>query len=442
MDQKEIENLGKWHLSKYALFTENPNNSNEIFYVNTLFRKFCILTKEEFNLLFKIQNSIIEKSIFKKFIDEKIIVNFNELAYLEAKLKTEIYYNNDIKVSICPTLNCNFDCLYCFEKHRPGKMSLEIQNKTINLIKKMALKVKSNNIGVCWFGGEPLLYPDIIENISKKLISFCEENNIRYSANIITNGYLLTQEIVDMLNSVKVFKYQITIDGIGKTHDYTRHLINGNGTFDKIVKNLKEIKIPISTKVYIRNTLYQGNLEDKEKVKKLIEEIKEISGNNLIYYAGRVFYNENLQGKENQINLVHSSLIDKNNFIIKGFDIPEGKIYCTGQRFGSIAIDEKGDLYKCRDEQREGHNFGNINTWDFLNPISSAENPDMITCYLNSAFALDDKECRECVWVPFCRGSCANQRLFYKKSCLPYKNIPDYFVLNVAKYYLKNKLIK
>ena len=441
MKKQEIENFNKWHLSEYALFTENPNNKNQIFYVNTLFREFCVLTREEFNLLFKISNSIIEGSIFKKFIEKKIIVNFNELNFLDAKVKKDLYLLNDLQISICPTLNCNFDCLYCFEKHRPGKMSLEIQNKTIDLIKKMALDRKVKRIGVCWFGGEPLLYPDIIEYMSKELISFCDQNDIRYSANIITNGFLLTQEIADMLKSVKVRKYQITIDGIGEVHNYTRHLVNGGGTFDKIVKNLKEVKI--SGLIDIRNSIYESNLKDKDKVKELVEDIKKISGNNLNYYVGKIFYNENLEGKENQLKILSSQKIEKTVILPNGFKMPEEKYLCTGQRLGCITIDEKGNLYKCRDEQREGHHFGNINTWDSLDPINSAENPDMITCYLNSGFGLEDEECRKCIWVPICRGGgCANQRIFYGKKCIPYKDKPDYFVLNIAQYFLKNKLNK
>lgn len=437
MDQKEIENLGKWRLSKYALFTENPNNSNEIFYVNTLFRKFCILTKEEFKLLFNFNNSIIEIKTLNKFIKEKIIVNFDELAYLKAGIINNAYFIKDISITICTTLNCNFDCIYCFEKHRVGKMSLEVQNKSIELIKKTLEITGANKLRIHWFGGEPLLYPDVIDHISKELISFCKEKNIFYTASIMTNGYLLTQEIADLLYNLKVNKYQITIDGIGKTHDYTRHLVNGQGTYDKIIENLKKIKI--HGRIDIRNTLHENNKEEANEVKKIINEIKNNTGNDLFYYTALVNYNDNLKNKDNQIKLL-SQQIENEKCPKRGFNIPVGT-NCSAQNVGRFTIDEKGKLYKCRDELREEYHFGDINTWDPANPILTAENPDMITCYLNSIYGLEDEECRECVWVPFCRGGCAKFRLFYNKKCLPYKNNPDYFVLGVAKYYLKNNLL-
>ena len=163
------------------------------------------------------------------------------------------------------------------------------------------------------------------------------------------------------------------------------------------------------------------------------------TGNDLFYYTALVNYNNKLKNKDNQIKLL-SQQIENKKCPKRGFNIPIGT-NCSAQNVGRFTIDEKGKLYKCRDELREEYHFGDINTWDPANPILTAENPDMITCYLNSIYGLEDEECRECVWVPFCRGGCTKFRLFYNKKCLPYKNNPDYFVLGVAKYYLKNNLL-
>ena len=43
--------------------------------------------------------------------------------------------------------------------------------------------------------------------------------------------------------------YQITIEGLKETHDKQRCLVNGNGTFDRIIKNLIDIKNNTKTNI-------------------------------------------------------------------------------------------------------------------------------------------------------------------------------------------------
>ena len=61
-----------------------------------------------------------------------------------------------------------------------------------------------------WFGGEPLLAPEIVESLSQRLIALADERGIEYDAGIITNGYLLDQDTVDMLARCKVCALQTT----------------------------------------------------------------------------------------------------------------------------------------------------------------------------------------------------------------------------------------
>ena len=41
--------------------------------------------------------------------------------------------------------------------------------------------------------------------------------------NMVTNGYLLTEPIVEMLDEVGVSRIQITLDGLKNYHDVRRH---------------------------------------------------------------------------------------------------------------------------------------------------------------------------------------------------------------------------
>ena len=80
------------------------------------------------------------------------------------------------------------------------------------------------SLSVAWFGGEQLLAADVIESLSKRLMAPAEEKGVDYRASIITNAYLLTQDVIDMLSAVKVTSAQVTIDGLC---DDARHRVSG-----------------------------------------------------------------------------------------------------------------------------------------------------------------------------------------------------------------------
>ena len=73
----------KWHLLKYALFAENPDNKEEIYCVNLLSGTWFTLNREEFLLLFKINE--LEKDVlkFKKLIQQGIVINFDEVELMK-----------------------------------------------------------------------------------------------------------------------------------------------------------------------------------------------------------------------------------------------------------------------------------------------------------------------------------------------------------------------
>src|SRR5690606_6953464 len=58
---------------------------------------------------------------------------------------------------------------------------------------------------------------------------------------IITNGLLLTPEIVDRLLPFGLRGVKVTLDGDRGTHNRMRPLRGGQGTFDRIVENVRKV---------------------------------------------------------------------------------------------------------------------------------------------------------------------------------------------------------
>lgn len=426
--------MGEWHVLKYVIFAKSLNI---VYCVNLLSGAFLSFTEEEYDLLFHKEKWDSNFNKIKKFVECGILVNFNEYEIIQTLIKLDNTYGEKLILSICPTMDCNFNCPYCFEEHRKGKMSLEIQDKIIELVNKISKNEKINKLQITWFGGEPLLYPDIIESLSDRLIKIAEKNKLKYFSNIITNGYLLNQKNADILTKAKVDNYQITLDGVGSIHNKTRCLKNGEPTFDKIIDNIKNTKITGIIK--IRQNIYKDNLNNIQELKDFLDNIKKTSVNNITYYFSDICNNDNIENNKN-IKLVSNLDFNKSKVFLENIFIPKKKKYsCGAQKMNFITIDELGNLYKCRDKIKLNDSFGNIIKWDPNNPLFTAKRPDMITNYINTIGAINDEECKNCVWFPVCVGGCPMYRIYYQKKCIPYKGYEKEFVLKIAEQYNKNE---
>lgn len=394
-----------------------------------LFRGTCgAYTPIELYLLDALDSLDEDHPILKRFRDRGLIVNFDERAAL-ASLARMACGASDVALTICPTMGCNFDCPYCFENHRPGRMSPETQENILALARRLLKAAGEKALRVAWFGGEPLLMPDIIEKLSCRLMALAAAQGATYSASIITNGYLLTQDVADMLERCRVQHAQITLDGIGPAHDKTRHLAGGGPTFEHIVENLRTLRLPFS--VSLRHNIYAGNRSQVAPLAKLAEQLAAQSGNHIACHTAIVHESNAATARNAQVRLLCGEEADELELSSQadGFHTGSG-IYCGAQRLYAVGVDDKGRLYKCwEDVDKPERSFGTARDWDPADPIATADAPDLLIRYLNTALPTDDPECGDCPFLPQCAGGCPNRRLFYRKSCPSWRDDPQRYVL-------------
>ena len=411
-----------WHPSRYNLFAKHPEGNG--FLVLNLFKGSMQVCSEIEVALIQIADQLdSDIEVLEKFKKYGFIVNFDELAALEAMGRKACAGSRAVSVTICPTVGCNFDCPYCFENHIPGKMSQQVQDDVVNLISRMMDSVAAKNLSVTWFGGEPLLAPDVIEALTQRLVSLAEEKHAEYQASIITNGYLLDQKNIDLLERCKVHRAQVTVDGLRDAHNATRYLAGGGPTFDKIISNLRDNKIPFA--VQIRHNTHAGNVDQIEPLKALIKQLSEESGNRLVYYSATVTGSDVADERGKQVDFI-SGDVEKNLWIYRvlrtGTLNLRGR-FCGAHVLSSVTIDDKGNLYKCWNEvDKPELSFATAAEWDITRPIETAACPDNLTKYLNTTCPIPDPECRECIWLPTCHGNCPNQRLTTGRFCYPFKD--------------------
>lgn len=156
-------------------------------------------------------------------------------------------------VTLDITNKCNLNCKHCYNKFKYSENFdyRQLSNKeVINLINILH---KNNCEGINFLGGEPLIRKDIVE-----IVDYCSKLNI--STSLTTNGILLNSKLYSELLHSGISGIDVSLDGLKNNNDFLR----GKGTFDKICKNLKEIKKYNHTKNILRisYTITRNNVHD------------------------------------------------------------------------------------------------------------------------------------------------------------------------------------
>jgi uncharacterized protein len=145
-----------------------------------------------------------------------------------------------LNLFLLPTERCNFRCTYCYEDFAIGKMRPSVINAVKALLSRRFPEL--HTLEISWFGGEPLIAKEIIEDISLHITQQLSIRPVNYKANITTNGYHLDVPTAARLRELGITFYQISLDGPQAIHDKTRIKANGKGTFTTIWSNLLALR--------------------------------------------------------------------------------------------------------------------------------------------------------------------------------------------------------
>ena len=152
-----------------------------------------------------------------------------------------------LRVTVLTTLQCNFACDYCFQgdhgdyNKNADKMSLADSERLATWIEGRLDELKPKRLTITFFGGEPLLNIPVIYDQAERALAACQKRGVTLALGIITNGLLLTEELVDRLVPYGLGYVKVTLDGDRDTHNRMRPLRGGQGTFDRIVENVRKI---------------------------------------------------------------------------------------------------------------------------------------------------------------------------------------------------------
>lgn len=351
-----------------------------------------------------------------KLYDRGMLVNANRDEICEMEEKEEkSEFSNYMQLILLPTEQCNFRCVYCYEKFERGKMSSETQDAIVKYIEDNIDRFSGLN--VIWFGGEPTEALDVMESLSMRMLEVCKRKKKVYNAGVTTNGYNLTLETFKKLKKMHVTEYQVTIDGLPSVHDNQRVLANGGKTFVVIMDNLIRIKenVKSSTITFlIRTNFSKEMLNHIDEFCEILDE--KLSDDKRFKYFWQLVGDYGYVKDESVRNLFGESkdykwLVENyanrmlNNYT-KALYGPDGGV-CYAFKRNSIVIDSAGSIRKCTcDLDCNINYFGEIGK--FFDTKKHEE-------WMNRRNITENSSCRLCKKRPLCH----NRACYKAKKCLP-----------------------
>src|SRR6267142_712314 len=228
---------------------------DEVFLMNTLTDAQLVVSTDVADLLDRISESPIEtlnaegRQAFELLWDNGFLVQdrATDRQALDRYLGEVKSDTAELNVTLLTTLQCNFACDYCFQgdhgdyNERADKMSLDTAQRTIAWMTRELDRVRPEKFVLTFFGGEPLLNLPVMYEVAERMWDATQARHVPMYVNIITNGLLLTPDVVDRMVPFGLNGVKITLDGDRDTHNRMRPLRGGQGTFDRIVENIRRV---------------------------------------------------------------------------------------------------------------------------------------------------------------------------------------------------------
>lgn len=331
----------------------------------------------------------------------------DETSLLQERINKIDNSGKDYLLTINPTLSCNFKCWYCYEKHpSQSQMNADILERVKKHISLVIQKIQPPTFHLGFFGGEPLLhYSNVVYPILNHLNKECEKYHIKSSIAFTSNGYLLTNKMIDEMAKLKVHSFQITLDGDKESHNQVRYPYQGADSFTRIVENIKTLlkkDIWVVLRINYTAQSLKGTQSISENFKDLTPKEKEkFQVDYQRVWQDRDSYSEDLKA------LLEECI---ESFEKKGINVTYSVMNqvwnsCYADKQNQAVINYNGLVYKCT-----ARDFNEKNSLGYLNEEGNIIwNQQKLNYRTN--IRLSKQICRNCRIAPLCGGTCAQRIL-------------------------------
>jgi MoaA/NifB/PqqE/SkfB family radical SAM enzyme len=160
-----------------------------------------------------------------------------------------------IEAQLIVTRRCNLSCGYCSEYDNfSAPIPLGILKQRIDALHRLRV------LNIALLGGEPLLHPEIDQVVAHA--------NRHAQVSLTTNGFLLSDEVIERLNQAGLSNLQVSIDTL--VPDPTRYI---QKSFRSVAPKLKRLQRLAQFDFHITLVLCE---ESKDEFKATLQELKSL----------------------------------------------------------------------------------------------------------------------------------------------------------------------
>jgi uncharacterized protein len=324
-------------------------------------------------------------------------------------------------LTITTTMECNLGCYYCYETRSGASLRTTDVSSIVDLITAGRRGAEDRRgVHVDWYGGEPLLNLEFLEQASQQLIAYCDRHAIKYDASIISNGTVWPADIPGFIARQRIRQAQISFDGMKANHDkrrrYRKGFNVGASSFDQAVQVVDELVR--CARVDIRFNTDRGNAEDLvpfidfalargwfEGDPAAVFQPARVSA-----YTDRSRFMENHRlslaefDKLRQVareRLEGRAKVDESQ-VPDGFPYPRSYV-CAALAVDSSVIGADGLLYRCGLQVGErGRHVGDL---------AGRQDPGPDAAWWDAFDPTAQPNCNRCSFLPICWGGCPKKHL-------------------------------
>ena len=305
---------------------------------------------------------------------------------------------------------CNLDCAYCYNKEnnvdRSEQMDISVFEKALSYIFENLNYYRIFTIQ--YFGGEPLLNVKFIRESIALAKEFEKKYDVKFAYSITTNGTVFTEEIKQLLVDNK-FNVLVSVDGDREVHNKSRKFVNGEGSFDTILKNLQELSKYI--KVQARPTITNIDTDLVALYKNLVE--YGFSASNFEIVSSKEFpfdFDKDAEILQRRIRDFGDFILEeikqnrglKNNIFAKTLWFLHNGIkrtYCCNAGAKHYSLTPKGELYLC-------HRFNNVEQFKWGDVETGLDIKKRENYLREHHVTVRNESCKNCWARNLCGGGC------------------------------------
>lgn len=299
------------------------------------------------------------------------------------------------------TGKCNLRCKHCYNINYLEGQNNDLTTQQVKKIIDKSIKLGCKDIG--FSGGEPFARDDIIE-----LLNYCKD----YPIHVLTNGLLITDDVIDKLNNIEnlLIEFRISLDGL-KSHSFLR-----NVQYEKVLSVIQKL-LENEYVVTVNTMITDENLDELLEMYKLLKKMKvdrwrldfvfnsgNANENSIKLTKIEVMFDVLRKLINNYISEQPEMILDINKVFrssfLYGFEPFEYTLDSKPCEYqGSLTVRPNGDISFCPSMSTT---FGNILNEDISKIIAKDAWNEFANIKVKD---LDDK-CKTCQYMKYCGGGC------------------------------------